>query len=106
MRHRRSARRSRLSVILEDMQSSIPVADVRIGYLLMAIVPALTKRGPTTMYGRPFVVHGLRKAMGESIEKQKIKVKVARQRQFSFAESGGADKKSGRLRPRGGNTAG
>jgi hypothetical protein len=53
------------------MQSSIPVADVRIGYLLMAIVPALTKRGPTTMYGRPFVVHGLRKAMGESIEKQK-----------------------------------
>jgi hypothetical protein len=53
------------------MQSSIPVADVRIGYLLMAIVPALTKRAPTTMYGRPFIVDGLRKAMGESIEKQK-----------------------------------
>jgi hypothetical protein len=78
MKHRRSARRSRLSVIPEDMQSSIPVADVRIGYLLMAMMPQLTRRVPTTMYGRPFMVVGLRKATGESFEKlKKIRLKVA-----------------------------
>jgi hypothetical protein len=56
------------------MQSSIPVADGRIGYLLMAMMPQLTRRVPTTMYGRPFTVVGLRK--GDRFETlKKIKVK-------------------------------
>jgi hypothetical protein len=58
------------------MQSSIPVADGRIGYLLMAMMPQLTRRVPTTMYGRPFTVVGLRK--GDRFETlKKIKVKAA-----------------------------